>query len=274
LTATLRRKVAAGIFDHWLKAAELGHEWLRVGVATAPADRDAAEHILTDMYNRHRRARPRFVWVESPRPGLALAAGIPNHEDLRAWLRPRQPSGRPPLAVDIAARWSRMMANLDEGATHPDLALPKLARKRDKPWPVLPPEQALEAGVPLRLVLRQTIRDALRTVLMDSIALRVRAALGPTAQTPICWYGQQDAYWIAHYDILRRLGLADYPPGPAADLDAWATLARTAGWWWPGEQVCVMVERPARIDPVQLHPEAIEVRTEPAVVYRDGWSPR
>ena len=57
----------------------------------------------------------------------------------------------------------------------------------------------------LRLVLRQTIRDALRTALMDSVALRVRAALGPTARTPICWYGQQDAYWIAHYDTLRRL---------------------------------------------------------------------
>jgi len=264
----VRRKVAAGVFDHWQKAAELGHEWLDVGVATAPADREAAEHILTRIYTRHRRARPRFAWVESPQQGLALAAGIPSHEDLQRGLRH---SGRPPLAADIAARWSSMMARLDEGAAHPDLDPPRPARKRDKPWPVLPPAQALDYGVPLRLVLRQTIRDALRTVLMDSIALRVRAALGPTAQTPICWYGQQDAYWIAHYDTLRRLGLAHYSPPQAAGLDAWATLARSTGWWWPGEQVCVMVDRPAHIDPVR-RPEDEDAL--PAVVYRDGWSPQ
>jgi hypothetical protein len=274
LTATVRRKVAASVSDHLQKAVELRHEWLDVGVATEPADRAAAEHILTRMYTRHRRARPRFAWVESPRQGLAMATGIPGHEDLQRWLRPRRPAGRPPLGADIAATWSRMMAGLDEGAAHPDLEPPKPMRKRDKPWPVLPPEQALEAGVPLRLVLRQTIRDALRTVLMDSIALRVRAALGPTGRLPICWYGQQDAYWIAHYDILRRLGLANYSPPQAAGLDAWATLARTTGWWWPGEQVCVLVDRPARIDAVPLPEDAIPVPADPAITYRDGWSPR
>jgi hypothetical protein len=270
----MRRKVAAGVFDHWQKAAELRHEWLDIGVATAPADRETAEDILTRLYERHRRARPRFAWVESPRQGLALATGIPDHEELQRWLRPRQPAGRPPLGADIAATWSRMMAGLDEGVAHPDLDPPRPARKREDPWPVLPGAQALEAGVPLRLVLRQTIRDALRTVLMDSVALRARAELGPAAKTPICWYGQQDAYWIAHYDILRRLGLAHYRPPLAAGLDAWATLARATGWWWPGEQVCVLVDRPARVGPVELVEDAVPVRTDPAVVYRDGWSPQ
>jgi hypothetical protein len=138
---------------------------------------------------------------------------------------------------------------------------------------LLPPAQALEAGVPLRLVLRQNIRDALRTALMDSVALRVRAALGPPARIPICWYGQQDAYWIAHYDILRRLGLARFPAQEAARLDDWATIARSTGWWWPGEKVCVVVDRPARIDPVPLRDDAIPVPTTPVVVYRDGWRP-
>jgi hypothetical protein len=269
----MRRRAAAGVFDHWQKAAELRHEWLDVGLTAEPADREAAEHILTRMYARHHRARPRFAWVDSPRQGLALAAGIPDHEELQRWLRGRRPAGRPPLGADIAATWSRLMAGLDEGAAHPDLDPPRPARKRDDPWPLLPGERALEAGVPLRLVLRQTIRDALRTALMDSVALRVRAALGPTPTTPICWYGQQDAYWIAHYDILRRLGLAHYPPPQAAGLDAWATLARSTGWWWPGEQVCVLVDRPATIDPVRLHADALPVRTEPVVTFRDGWIP-
>jgi hypothetical protein len=160
------------------------------------------------------------------------------------------------------------MAALDEGATHPDLAAVKPLRKGDKPWPVLPPPQALEAGVPLRLVLRQGVRDALRTALMDSVALRVRAALGPPARVPVCWYGQQDAYWIAHYDALRRLGLAHYSPPESAALDDWATLARTTGWWWPGEEVCVMVDRPVAIAPLSLRDDTIPVPSAPAVVYR------
>jgi hypothetical protein len=267
LTATPRRHVAAAI-DHWQKAAEIRREWLEVGLATETADRRTAEQVLTRLYRRHGRGEPRFVWLASPQHGPARATGIPNHEDLHRWLRADEPPGRPPLAVDIAAAWSRMMAVLDEGASHPDLEPAKHARKGDKPWPVLPPVPALEAGVPLRVVLRQSIREALRTVLMDSVALPVRTALGPPARLPICWYGQQDAYWIAHYDVLRRLGLAHHSPPESAALDDWATLARSAGWWWPGEEVCVMVDRPVAIDPLTLRDDTIPVPSAPAVVYR------
>ncbi|WP_425321283.1 DUF6745 domain-containing protein [Couchioplanes caeruleus] len=92
---------------------------------------------------------------------------------------------------------------------------------------------------------------------MENVALPVRAALGPPARLPICWYGQQDASWIAQHDVLRRLGLSHPAPCDITDLDDWAALARAAGWWWPCQEVCVAVERPARIGP--------EV-----VVYRDG----
>ena len=268
----MRRHIAAPVvFDHWHKAADLRPEWLEVGLATGPADREITEDVLTRLYARHGRARPRFVWVESPRLALPHASGIPDHEELQGWLRPQPPAGRPPLAVEIAARWSRMMAALDECAVHPDLEPAKHVRKGDKPWPMLPPVPALEFGVPLRLVLRRGIRDTLRTVLMESVALPVRAALGPPARLPVCWYGQQDAYWIAHYDIVRRLGLAHYPAPLAGRLDDWATLARHAGWWWPGEQVCVAVDRPARIG---VSAQAPPVRSSPVVVYRDGWQPR
>jgi hypothetical protein len=168
LTATVRRKVVVAVLDHWQKAAELRQSGSK---EQSPPRRPTTRppSILTRLYNRHNRARPRFAWVESPRQGLALATGIPDHEDLQRWLRPRPP---------------------------------------------------------------------------------------------------------VHYDILRCLGLAHYPAPQAAGLDAWATLARTTGWWWPGEQVCVMVDRPARIDPVALRDDALPVRAEPAVVYRDGWRPR
>ncbi|PRY21671.1 DUF6745 domain-containing protein [Pseudosporangium ferrugineum] len=245
MTATARRRSAAAVLDHWHRADAWRREWLEVGLATEPADRETAEHVLTRFYRRHGRGRPRFAWVDSPAAGLPLTAGIPGHDDLHAWLRPRPPSGRPPIAVDLAASWSRLLAALDAAADHPDLEAPR--PRGDKPWPELPPVPALEAGVPLRIVLRRGVRESLWTALLRDVALPVRSALGPPATLPICWYGQQDASWIAHHDILRRLGLSRPATREAERLDEWAALARATGWWWPGDEVCVMVERPAGI---------------------------
>ena len=268
MTAPARRGIAAALLDHWHRAAEARREWLAVGLSTAPRDRDSSEQILTRLYRRHGRSRPRFAWAESPHAGLPLVENIPNHEDLQRWLR--RPEGRPALGMDIAAGWSRLMARLDDDAVHPDLETARHVRRDGKPWPVLPPLEALEAGVPLRVVLRQGVRETLRTALTHSVTLPVRAALGPPARLPICWYGQQDAPWIAYSETLPRLGLARYATPDTARLDDWAALARATGWWWPGETVCVVVERPVRVGPVALPEDAVARVSAPEVVYRDG----
>ena len=140
---------------------------------------------------------------------------------------------------------------------------------------MLPPLEALAAGVPLGVVLHQTVRGALQRSLADGFHLPVRAALSGGEPVPVCWYGQQDASWIAYYDTLHRLGLARYGPDDADHLGDWATLTRSCGWWWPGEDVCVVVDRPetVRTEPV---PDGChgEVRLRPdGVGYRDGWHP-
>jgi hypothetical protein len=153
---------------------------------------------------------------------------------------------------------------------------PARRSKRGDPWPELPPPKAFEAGVPWGVVLHQGIRIALHRSLAHGFRAPVRAALaGDPALLPMCWYGQQEASWIAYYDALHRLGLARYQPADREMFGHWATLARTCGWWWAGEDHCVVVERPelARTEPVpgSWHDE---VRLRPGGVrYRDGWHP-
>jgi len=284
---------------YWRLAEPVRREWLDHGLDTAPAGRATTEDILSRIYARHSRRRPRFRWVDSPRQALPLLAGLPTHDLLQQWIRARQPAGKPPLASDIAAGLSRLRSALDAAADHPDLTPPQAGRKKDarkkdawkkdagqkqdgagSKWPVLPPIEALAAGVPLRVVLQQGVRDALRTSLVDGFSLPVRAALAAVGRQPVptAWYGQQDAHWVAYYDVLRRLGLARYRRADETQLDEWATLARSAGWWWPGERTCVLVERPAviRTGPV---PGARHGEQRPAsgvagpVGYRDGWRP-
>lgn len=262
----------------WERVIPIRQEWRDAGLRTAPADRATAEHALTAIYRRQGRRAPRFDWVESPSQALGRIQGLPTHDTLRQWVRPRRPAGRPPLAGDLAAGLSRLRSSLED-AHHIDAAPPASAhRKAGKPWPALPGPDALDAGVPVREVLRQGVRVALEASLAQGFTWRIRAALAAHGPLPVGWYGQQDSSWIAYYDVLRRLGLVRFARSDEEQLDEWAALARSSGWWWPGEDVCVMVERPATLltEPVPgtWHDEVrLRRGSRPAVEYRDGWTP-
>ena len=282
MTAPARRSDAAhpalhhGAVGLWQEAVKIRQEWLDHGLATQPADRRTAERHLTAIYARIARPRPRFVWVDSPAQALRLTPGWPTLDQLRDGIRDPRPRGKPPLASDLAMVGAQLRAALSDGVGHTDPELSPVRKgKRGERWPELPPLDALAAGVPFGVVLHQGLRLALHRSLARGIRHRIRDALAGTGPFPVCWYGQQDAAWIGYYDALHRLGLAGYGLGETAHLDDWAAVARSCGWWWPGEEVCVVVERPATLatEPVpgSRHDE---VRLSPAgVTYRDGWRP-
>ncbi|MEV1329237.1 DUF6745 domain-containing protein [Micromonospora costi] len=274
--AAISAQAVHGVRELWQQAHRIRQEWLGHGMSTAPADRSTAERCLTAVYARMSRPRPRFEWVDSPDKALPLIAGWPTLDQLHEWIRDPRPNGTPPLASDLAMLSSQLRGALSAGVTQTDPELsPMRAGRTREPWPELAPQHALDSGVPLAVVLHQGVRTALHRSLVHGYSLPVRAALASTGPVPVCWYGQQDAAWIAYYDTLHRLGLARYGPDEAEHLDVWAGLARSCGWWWPGEDVCVVVDRPAEIrtEPVAgtVHGQ---VRLRPGGVrYRDGWQP-
>jgi uncharacterized protein DUF6745 len=270
------RRPASPRSEHWRRAAEIRREWLEVGLSTTPADRSTTEEAIASIYAGHRRARPAFLWVDSPAAALPHLTGAPTHETLRAWVSDRPPSGKPPIASDIAAGLSHLRSALAEDYAEPVADRPLLKRTKEKPWPRLPSAEALAAGLPFQELLRQGVREALYRSLAEGVYLPVRAALGAGAALPVGWYGHQDAAWVAHLDVLRRLGLV--PAHHGAAFETWLTVARSAGWWFPDEGRCVLVERPAviRTEPVPgaWHDE-VRLRRDPgkpAIEYRDGWS--
>ncbi|MGX1617674.1 DUF6745 domain-containing protein [Micromonospora chalcea] len=262
--------------DLWQQAVRIRQEWLDHALSTQPADRPAAERCLTAVYARASRPRPRFEWVDSPEKAMPLVSGWPNLDHLYERIRAARPPRTPLLASDIAMIVSQLRGALGAGVAHTDPELsPARTGKAKVPWPELAPLRALDSGVPLAVVLHQGVRTALHRSLAHGFYLPVRGALASDGPVPVCWYGQQDASWIAYYDVLRRLGLAGYGPGEADHLDTWAGLARSCGWWWPGEDVCVVVERPeaVRTEPVPgtAHDQ---IRLQPGGLrYRDGWQP-
>jgi hypothetical protein len=269
---TLSHRDAAA--SRWRQAEQIRAEWLAVGLATQPADRQAAQAAVGSLYARTGREQPLFVWVDSPRAALPRLDGFPGHEELFAWLGRRRPPGRPPLASDIAAGLSRLRSALSAQITPAWFDHPP--KRPEHGWPVLAPQEALRARIPFAELVHQGVREALWDSLGTGGYRRIRAAV--PGDLPVGWYGPQEAYWIAPFDVYRRLGLARFTDADARHLDDWAALAVHGGWWWPGERVCVLVERPAllRVEPVPgaWHGQVrLAAHGEPAITYRDGWSP-
>ncbi|MBO2450441.1 hypothetical protein J4573_25285 [Actinomadura barringtoniae] len=255
----------------WQEALKIRQEWLDHGLSTRPADRRTAEANLSAIYARASRPKPGFTWVESPVQALPLVGGLPTLDSLYAWIREGPKKEAPPVASDVAMVASQLRGNLSAGVTHldPELAPARKKGKKQEHWPELPPLKAFDIGVPLGVVLHQGVHGALYRSLAHGFRVPVREALAATT-VPVCWYGQQDAPWIGYYDALHRLGLASYRDEDLDHLGHWAALARSCGWWWPGENVCVVVDRPELIatEPVPGTWHG-EVRLD-RVRYRDG----
>ena len=253
------REVLPRDVDLWWRATSLRSEWFDHALSTEPADRQASEDAITGLYALVGRPRPSFTWVDSPaaaQPLLPPFAGIRSDR---------------PLAVEslVASSVSALRERLDRriGARRTPFVRP--------PDPPPDPLAALRSGLPLPSVLEAGIRDPLHRTATESVAGRIRAAL--PGRSGLVWYGQHEAAWVAHYDVHRRVGLALFGADDLAQVELWATIARSCGWWWPREGVCVVAERPAEVhveplvgsayDESRLHRE-----DGPALVFRDGWS--
>jgi len=226
-------------------ARRLSDEWRAHGLAARPADRPAAEAAVAALYRLIDAPAPDFVWAPSPTAALALV-----HDDPRTFppVRFRSPNlPRRPGDWPVAAR----LANLVQSQRRSlDRALGRTESWHYE-WQRLDTiaEQALNAGVPVPRIVDMVVRDALNTTLRNCVRAPMRAELTPTTggTDGMTWYGQHDAHWIGHYDVHARLGLAAYRRPDAELLALLAELARSTGWWWPGEGRCVMAERPTEI---------------------------
>lgn len=257
------------------RAREIREEWRRHALATAPADRPAAEQAVRRLYGLHGRPPPRFVWTDSPAGALQAIWGLSDrHQEARgAWLL-RDVRHRQPMPV-VVWQYERTLRRRDRltgrrrggGDLGPILASPPVRMgpiTRDRllvPWNDwrVPP-----FGSTLMAPLAERVGPELKSLLFDF--------------TDQCNTGQFDAPGIGSDFIYRELGLVALRPGYAERLDLLAALARSTGPWWPYPGVCVMTERPVRFE-VQPAPPGtghgwmvLHCLDGPALAWRDGFA--
>lgn len=222
------------------EAAEIREEWLGRALSTRPADRPATEAAIAALYGLIGLPPPRFHWVPSPLAALhTVPPGVrprpaESVERLHEW----------PLPQRFSALTTRLSSELD---------------------------LRLKSAAAMDRLFRQEIYWPLRRSISNSLLPAIHAAHDSFPRGS--WYETQGVAWVAHYDGLRRTGGLVCTPGQARALDRWATLARSGGWWWPREHVCVVAERPVlvRTEAAGEGGARLHSAAGPALRYADGW---
>lgn len=249
--------------------------WFRIGTCTDPADRPRAEAAIAAMYAELGRPAPRFVWTASPltaslvlhllqQGDRCLLDGLETRLKARLW-----DSLSDSLQDKVrAGLWIALKASLGgslKAVLGSNLRAKLEAGLRDSLG------TSLEAGLRDGLSLGADLESSLWDSLGDRLGGGLDARLWNSVVQPVHtrWWGQQEAFWLALYTFCRDLGV-HYPAAADRHLRLHESLARSAMWWWPYDQLCIVCDRPELVrigERGQLHAE-----TGPAVRFRDGWS--
>jgi hypothetical protein len=238
-------------------------EWLRIGQAVGPADRDAAEAGVRRAYKVAGLPPPaRVVWLGSPLHGAVAAAaltGLDLSSNTAPWARARHELESQGQAANAGAAGRPVRGWLGPLT-----------------WWRTRMEVEAQVGRALwRQVWSRTGRQ-LWERLEERLLQPVRGHVGAELDPGIGWHGtrrllslalggQDDVAWYATADGLRRALPGVHGPGHLAGL---MQVAANAGWWWPFERAAILTERPSalsRDDQGRLH------RADgPALAWPDG----
>ncbi len=150
-----------------------------------------------------------------------------------------------------------------------------LVRRANRPRVVASVVQPLTRAA--RIATNRVAADVTRQVLhavTEPVAARVAAAAWKPISDQVARetsrlaiapaYGQHDAPWLATVQALALSG-AEF-----ADIQPFAELAQSCGWWWPFDDVCVVSERHSTLATDECG--HLHSTDGPAVTYPDGWS--
>jgi hypothetical protein len=271
-------------------AVALRNEWLAFGLSAEPADRLTAEASVCRLYGMAGAAPPAFEWVASP---LAALQAIQAARSRYPAIQPpgqlvSQPMGQWPVAARLASLGTSLRSRLDARIRRAAVAWPSSRGDNAGTVSMYRPEDAVLSGISDRSIVVVTVGQSLHGTLTDAVAAPLRAALARAAGEAAgdvprkltggvtAFRGQHEAAWVGYYDTRRRAGFGGYAAADLGELDVWAALARSTGWWWPGEGLCIMAERPSAVHTEPLtgshHGDLRLHRADgPAIAFTDGF---
>jgi len=253
-------------------------EWLRVGLATGAADRDAAWQGARAAFEVAGLNPPSIqVWLRSPLEGMVgahiLGLGwrpVADRVEGEVWGRVKAPA----LVWDHV--WDQVWTQIRE-------------QVGGRVWPRVGRRAWAQVGDRVGPQVREQVGDQVREQVGDHVGGQFRGGAQVWAQVwdqvghrvwdqvgDQVWaqelsravWGQHDAGRLSFFDFFGRCGI----DGPER-LRGLSTVARSCGWWWPFsgrlDGLVIFTERP-----IELHRDdegGLHHDSRPAVLYPDGF---
>jgi len=214
------------------KLVEWRESWFASWRSCEPAKRDVVQEAITTLYASVERARPEFVWVQSPAEAVDASKRLKPKLRVSVWsvLRSWQQFSAFNFTPELREAHARMFrfAAQSQIFNSPDF-----------------PEDSLGINFHYRMT-------------MD------RGEAEDTASCALLTFSRD----VLGGNGWSERPMTSLPK--ALDIEARATIAREIWHWWPFRDACIISERPSELmldDQARLHS-----LVGPAVTYRDGWS--
>jgi hypothetical protein len=115
--------------------------------------------------------------------------------------------------------------------------------------------------------LNDSILESLRSVDWETLQYALRRSPGTTKDSIFyALSGSGDGFWISHYIYMIYVLMVPSLETELARLRLHDEVARSCGWWWPGDEMCICTDRPEIFDLSNETPyQFLRLR------YRDGF---
>jgi hypothetical protein len=206
-------------------------EYFRIGSCTKPANRPRAEAAITALYSAYEQVRPRFEWGTSPLWGAKRTASLEHSIWDLIW----------DLFVDSI--WWTIM----DSFAHPFIVS-------------LGDSLVERIWVELDRSIRASIRTSISASSGEVFVRLVDDAIGNSIA------GSHESSCLLQYFCAADLIGVTFREEDLVQLRLHEEVARSCGWWWPYEGLCVCTDRPEILEWDDDSPPKLK-----HVRYRDGF---
>lgn len=220
-------------------------QWFEIGISTTRENKPKAENCVSFFYSKMGKKNPKFIWVDSPLSANILISIYPEFSK----------------KIKLSSLGDSLGKSLDKSL-------------RESLWDSMWDSLGDSLRDSLRESLGNSLRESLGNSLWDSLDKSLRESLGDSMgdskikYTTTWFWGSFDSYWICFYLFSKLIGVkfkkTDYQM-----LLKYAALAKSSFWFYPFENICVMVRKPKNIKLNENEKKHCD--GGPAIEFNDGW---
>jgi hypothetical protein len=222
-------------------------KWIAIGLSTESANRPRAEAGIIIAYQTAKLPPPKeIIWFDSPKTMIEYSVGNSVRNSVGASVGN---SVRDSVGDSV---WNSVWDSVGDSVWN-------------SVWDSVGNSVWDSVGASVRDSVGASVRDSVGASVWDSVGASVWAYVWDSVVNSVGW-GHHEASNLSFYDYIGEvLGLQD----KVAPLHGLMEIAKSAGWWMPYKDICLISERPCEL--YRNHQGILHKDGGMAIKYPDEW---